>query len=132
VTGASTVERTVARVLLWGGLLSVSLMLAGLLIYAAQGQPHVREVVRVVRNRQAGLAVDVFTSLHDVRRALAQWPVDALAVSTLGLLGLLATPVAGVFAAALSFWRHGDRQYAVVAAVVLAMLLVSLILAGGG
>jgi uncharacterized membrane protein len=132
MTGPAAVERTVARALLWGGLLSVAVMIAGLTIYAVQGQPHARDLVRVVRNRQAGLAVDVFTSVEDVRRALGHRPIDALAVATLGLLGLLATPVAGVTVAVVSFWRHGDRQYSLIAAAVLAMLCVSLALAGGG
>jgi uncharacterized membrane protein len=117
---SSTVERAVARALLWGGVFSVSIMLGGLALYAVQGHPHARDAVRVMHNRQAGRAVDVFTSLSDVRRALGQRPVDALAVATLGLLALLATPMVGVAVA--SFWRQGDRQYALIAAAVLAML----------
>ena len=132
MSGSSAVERVVARALLWGGLLSVSLMLGGLAVYAVQGPPQARDVVRVVRNRQAGRAVDVFTSLCDVRRALTRRPPDALAIATLGLVCLLATPVAGVALATLSFWRYGDRQYAVIAAAVLALLLASLALATGG
>jgi uncharacterized membrane protein len=132
MSGSSAVERVVARALLWGGLLSVSLMVGGLAVYAVQGQPQARDVVRVVRNRQAGRAVDVFASLGDVRRALTRRPPDALAIATLGLVCLLATPVAGVALASLSFWRHGDRQYAVIAAAVLALLLASLALATGG
>ena len=132
MSGSSAVERVVARALLWGGLLSVSLMLGGLAVYAVQGPPQARDVVRVVRNRQAGRAVDVFTSLGDVRRALTRRPPDALAIATLGRVCLLATPVAGVALATLSFWRYGDRQYAVIAAAVLALLLASLALATGG
>jgi uncharacterized membrane protein len=128
---SSTVERAVARALLWGGVFSVSIMLGGLALYAVQGHPHARDAVRVMHNRQAGRAVDVFTSLSDVRRALGQRPVDALAVATLGLLALLATPMVGVAVAVASFWRQGDRQYALIAAAVLAMLLVSLALATG-
>ena len=41
MSAASGVERVVARMLAWGGLLSVSLMLGGLVVYALQGQPHV-------------------------------------------------------------------------------------------
>lgn len=125
---AAAVERAVARILLWGGLLSVALMLSGLAVYAAQGRPRVREAVRVVQNRQAGRAVDVFTSLSDVGRALCQQPPDALAIAALGLLCLLATPVAGVAVATVWFWRQRDRSYAFISAVVLAMLLLSLVL----
>jgi uncharacterized membrane protein len=131
VSGPSAVERLVARALLWGGLLSVSLMLGGLVVYAAQGQPEARDVVRVLHNRQAGRAVDVFTSLGDVRRALARRPPDALAIATLGLVCLLVTPVAGVALASIAFWRQGDLTYTAIAAAVLALLLASLALAGG-
>ena len=127
-----TVERLIARVLLLGGLLSVSLMLGGLLFYAVQGHPESREIVRVVRNREAGRAVDVFTSLGDVRRALTQRPPDPLAVTALGLVCLMVTPVLGVAAAILAFWRVRDRDYATIACIVLAMLLLSFALAAGG
>ena len=126
------VERVIARLLMLGGLLSVSLVLAGLVVYAAQGHPEAREMVRVVHNREAGRAVDVFTSLGDVRRALAQRPPDPLAVTALGLVCLLATPVLGVAAAGVGFWRAGDREYTLIAGVVLAMLLLSFALAAGG
>lgn len=128
---ASAVERAVARVLLWGGLLSVFLMLLGLALYAGQAHSHVREVMRIVQNREAGRAVDVFTSLAEVSRALRQRPPEALAIATLGLLCLLATPVVGVSVAAVSFWREHDRRYALISAVVLAMLLVSLAFVAG-
>ena len=126
------VERLIARVLLLGGVLSVSLVLGGLVFHAVQGRPEAREIVRVVRNREAGRAVDVFTSLGDVRRALAQYPPDPLAVTALGLVCLLATPVLGVAVAGVAFWRAGDRDYATIAGVVLGMLLLSFALAAGG
>ena len=130
MSATSGVERVVARMLAWGGLLSVSLMLGGLVVYALQGQPHVHDVLAVAHDRQAGRAVDVFTSLNDVGRALRQRPPDGLAITTLGLVCLLVTPVAGVALAIPAFWREGDRQYALIAAVVLAMLLVSFVVAG--
>ena len=126
------VERIIGRLLMFGGLLSVSLMLAGLIFYAVEGHPQAREIVRVVHNREAGRAVDVFTSLGDVRRALVQRPPDPLAITALGLACLLITPVLGVAAAGVGFWRAGDRDYAVIAGIVLAMLLLSFALAAGG
>jgi len=80
------VERAVARVLFWGGLFSVSLMLMGLCAYAARDQPHAWEGLRTVQNRQAGGDVDIFTTLADVRRGLRQRPLEGLALATLGLL----------------------------------------------
>ena len=51
-----------------------------------------------------------------------------------GLLGIGSgafTPVASVAAAIPAFFGEGDRQYAAVAGIVLSMLLISLLLAGG-
>jgi uncharacterized membrane protein len=127
----SAVERMVARVLLWGGLVSVSVMLLGLAIYAVQGQSRGREALRVVQSRQDGRPVGVFTSLTEIRRGLDQRPPDALAITAVGLLCLLGTPVAGVVVAIISFQRHRDLRYTLISAIVLAMLLVSLLLAGG-
>ena len=129
---APVVERLVARVLLLGGLLSVSLVLGGLVVDAVQGRPQALEIVRVIKNRETGRAVDVFTSLGDVRRGLVQRPPDPLAVSALGLVCLVATPVVGVAAASIAFWRAGDRQYATIAGVVLGMLMLSFALAAVG
>jgi uncharacterized membrane protein len=128
----SPVERPIARVLMVGGLVSIGLVLVGLVLYAAEGQPQARELVRVVHNRAAGRAVDVFTSLADVRRALVQRPPDPLAIAALGLVCLLATPVLGVVAAIATFWRAGDRDYLAIAGVLLGMLLLSFVLAAAG
>jgi uncharacterized membrane protein len=76
--------------------------------------------------------VDVFTSLGDVRRGLARRPLDPLAVTALGLVCLLVTPVLGVAAASVGFLRAGDRDYAAIAGLVLGMLLLSFALAAGG
>jgi len=126
------VERIIARILTFGGLFSIALVLGGLVVWAAEGQPQAREIVRVVHNREAGRAVDVFTSLSDVRRAIVQRPPDPLAVTALGLVCLLVTPVVGVAAAAVAFWRAGDRDYVAISSIVLAMLVLSFALAAGG
>jgi len=132
VNGSAAVQRLVGRVLLWGGLLAIFLVLTGLAFYALSGHPNAREIVRVVHNREAGRPVDVFMSLGDVRRALAQRPPDPLAITALGLVCLLATPAFGVAAAVVLFWRAGDRLYAGIAAGVLGMLLLSFALAATG
>ena len=125
------IERIIARILTFGGLFSIALVLGGLVVYAAAGHPQAREIVRV-HNREAGRAVDVFTSLGDVWRALAQRPPDPLAITALGLVCLLVTPVLGVAAAAVAFWRSGDRDYAAISGIVLAMLVLSFALAAAG
>jgi uncharacterized membrane protein len=127
----SAVERIVARTLTWGGLLSVSLILGGLVTYALHEAPAGARLDPSVRDQPGRGPAEVFTSLADIRRALARRPPDALAIAALGLACLLATPVTAVGLAIPAFWREGDRRYAAIAAVVLGMLLVSLALAGG-
>jgi len=89
------IERIIARILTFGGLFSIALVLGGLVVYAAEGHPQAREIVRVVHNREAG-------------------------------------PVLGVAAAAVAFWRSGDRDYAAISGIVLAMLVLSFALAAAG
>src|SRR5206468_8600971 len=125
----ATTERIIARILTFGGLFSIALVLGGLVFYAAEGHPQAREIVRVMHSREAGRAVDVFTSLGDVRRALAQRPPDPLAITALGLVGLLVVPVVGVAAAAVAFWRAGDRDPAAVSRPAPALLVPRLALA---
>ena len=132
MSATAAIERLIARILTFGGIVSIALVLGGLVFYAAEGHPQAREIVRVMHNREAGLAVDVFTSLGDVRRALAQQPPDPLAITALGLVCLLVTPVLGVAAATVAFWRSGDRDYAAISGVVLAMLALSFALAAAG
>jgi uncharacterized membrane protein len=120
VSAPATVDRIVARALTWGGLLSVSLILGGVVAAGLLGQL-----------ATPGHPAEIFTSLGDIRRALALHPPHALAVTALGLVCLLATPVAAVGLAIPAFWRDGDRLYAAIAATVLAMLLVSLGVSAG-
>ena len=73
----------------------------------------------------------VYVSVADVARALSRWPAEPLAVVAAGILLLLATPVialVGVFAV---FAGTGERRYTVIAGVLIAALLVSLVLISG-
>ena len=129
----AAVEGVVARVLWWGGLLSVGLMLVSLVAYVGQGLPHAEEIMVTVRDHHAtGSGPDVFTTPAAISRALSHRPPDPLGLIALGLLGLLATPVLGVALVIPAFWRQGDRTYALIAAAVLGMLLVGLGLSFGG
>jgi uncharacterized membrane protein len=73
----------------------------------------------------------VFVSVAEVVRGLSARPIDPLAVTALGLVLLLVTPVLGVALAIPAFLARGDYQYAAIAAFVFAMLVVSALLAGG-
>jgi uncharacterized membrane protein len=127
-----TVERMVSRILLWGGVVGTALMVAGLVGYAVRAGIHgeTLNVTRVIENRAAGHAADVFVSVSQVFRGLRHRPVDPLAIAALGILALLATPVTAIVAAVPTFLMAGDRRYATIAAVLAAVLIVSLF-AGG-
>jgi uncharacterized membrane protein len=127
------IEPLIARVLFWGGLLGVVVMLAGLLLWAHQGglQGQVLEVRRVLRPGRSGHPADVFVSLSEVVGGLTTPPRDPLAMVALGVILLLITPVIGVAAAIPAFLRNGDRRYAAIAGIVLSMLLANLLFAGG-
>ena len=126
------VEALIARILFWGGLLSIALVLLGLGLYAAQGgfHAHVLALHRVVGLDQAH-PPGVFVSLPEVLRGLRARPPDALAVIALGLVLLLMTPVLGVALAIPGFLAAADHRYAAIATVVFTMLVLSALLAGG-
>lgn len=125
---AFPVEYLVARVLLVGGLLGLGLIALGLGLYAAHGGFHQHVLLL---SRPAGEAPPgVFISLRQIAVGLRHRPVDPLAVSALGLVLLMVTPGAAVTLAIPAFLAARDFRYATIAALVLAMLLVSLLLAG--
>ncbi len=123
-----SVEHLVSRILLFGGLLGIGLVLLGLGLYAAHGgfRHHVLDLTR----RPAGHPPGVFVSVRQVTDGLASRPIDPLALSALGLVILMVTPAVAVAAALPAFWCTGDRRYALIALVVLAMLALSATLAG--
>jgi uncharacterized membrane protein len=127
------VEWVIAQILLWGGILGGLLVVLGLILFAGHGgfERPVLEVHRLIRPGRADHPPEVFVSVPEVLRGLRARPVDPLAVIALGLVLLLITPVVSVAAAIPAFFGEGDRQYAAVAGIVLSMLLISLLLAGG-
>jgi uncharacterized membrane protein len=125
----AAVQGLVARVLFWGGLLSIALVMAGLVLYAARGGFH-GHTLRLDRD-PAATAPGNFSSVGQVLAGLRTRPVDPLAVSALGLVLLLMTPVLGVATAVPAFLASGDRRYAAIAAAVFTMLVASIVLAGG-
>jgi uncharacterized membrane protein len=124
-----SVEYLVARTLLVGGLIGIALILAGGALYAVHGGFH-HQAVHLIRPPD-GRAPGVFTSVRQVVDGLRGRPMDPLAVTALGLVALMATPIVAVALAIPTFLRADDRRYAAIAAIVLAMLVVSLAVAGG-
>ena len=113
-----TAEVLASRILFWGGVLSILLM--GFGIWGAYELP----------KEEATKAPGVYTSVGQVARALARWPVEPLAIVAAGILLLLATPFASVVAVCVVFALGGDRRYAGVAALLVGALLVSFLFVG--
>lgn len=127
-------EALVARLLFFGGVASVALMLSGLvdLELHAAATGHALDLPRVVENRQAGRSVDVFVSLPAVARALGQWPPDPVAIMTAGVVVLLLTPTLGLVTALVGFVQEGDRTYAIISTLLILALLFGFALRLGG
>lgn len=126
------VERVVGRLLFWGGLSSIALLIAGLVLYAITGsyRAHAQEIEQL-RHDRPGRPSAVVVSFGELIRGLSQGPVDPVKVMALGVVILLVVPVAGVAVAIPSFLRVGDRRYALITAAVLGLLAVGFLLAGG-
>jgi uncharacterized membrane protein len=123
------VELLVARTLLVGGLLGIALILVGGGLYAARGGFH-HHLLQLSRPSGAAPA-GVYTSVRQVLDGLRRRPVDPLALTALGLVALMATPILAVALAIPGFLQAGDRRYAAIAGIVLALLVVSLAAVGG-
>jgi len=132
-TRDARVEGLIARILLGGGLVSIALIVAGLALFAAHGgfSDRTLELHRVVRAGGGAHPADVFVSFSEVAGGLTAHPIDGRAVIALGLAFLLVTPVVGVAAAIPGFLAAHDYRYGMIASIVLAMLAVSFLFAGG-
>lgn len=101
------VNRATARVLTWGFRISAALLVLGLLIAAARGE-------------------SLYTSLEglpDLFDDLVHG--HGPAIVGLGILLMIATPIAATIGAIASFVRLGDRRYALITSTVLLILLIS-------
>jgi len=130
----SAVERIVSRILWWGGVVSIALMLVGLVSYAAREgiRSDSFAMPRAAARGSAGTPPNVFTSVPQVLQGLRRGPIDSLAVATVGVLALLATPVIAVVAAIPAFVTEGDRRYALIATMLPIALIGSLLFGGAG
>lgn len=126
-------ERVAARVLFWGGVVSVGIMLYGLVAAGLASRAGLDPTLRALRSatRQHGQATDTVTTVHEVVRGLTHRPVEPVAVAALGILSLLLTPIAAVAATIPAFLSEGDRRYAGISALLLLALVTSLWIGGG-
>jgi hypothetical protein len=146
-------EILASRILFWGGLLSIALMVIGMWgvpvgtwgapggsdstsTWGAPGAPqapHERPSGGAAGPLERPVAAKpraVYTSIGQVVAAVARRPVEPLAIVASGILLLLVTPFASVVAVFVVFVVAGDRKYAGVAAVLIGALLVSLLFVG--
>jgi uncharacterized membrane protein len=108
-------DRAIARLLTYGTYVSVGLLVIGALLMFA------RRIAPLAGGPpfQAELVVD---DLLNLRAAGFMW---------LGLIAVIATPTARVVAALIGFARRGERTMALVAALILAVIALSVVLAQG-
>jgi hypothetical protein len=99
------------RTLFWGFRIGAVLLVIGMVLTLASGQPLSHEA-------------DPFGAI--LAKVLAG---NAPGVIDLAILWFMGIPVATVIVVAVSFWRLGDRRYAALSLVVLAILAVSIALA---
>jgi uncharacterized membrane protein len=99
------------KTLFWGFRLGAALLAMGIVVALVKGEP---------LGHEADPIPDVIAM---VRAGYASGIID------LAILWFMLTPVATVIVVAASFWRLGDRRYALLSLVVLAILGVSVALA---
>ena len=104
------INRLVHRVLMTGLAISATLLVAGLVVWAARGGLLPRSVTGPVQ------------ALRDIGG------LRPVGFFSLGLLALILTPFARVAGSVVIFLREHDRRYATITAAVLAIMVASILL----
>jgi uncharacterized membrane protein len=99
------------RTFFWGFRLGAALLALGVVLALVKGEP---------LGREADPIAQVLAEVH---------AGNASGVIDLAILWFMMTPVAATVVVAVSFWRLGDRRYAVLCLAVLVILGVSIALA---
>lgn len=113
------IELVIAQLLRAGVLISAFVVIAGAILYLGP-HPWARVDYRVFHSEPAELRT-VDGILHDA------FAGHASGIMQLGLLLLIATPIARVAFSVFAFAMEGDRMYVVFTLIVLAILLYSLL-----
>ncbi|HEV2127822.1 MAG TPA: DUF1634 domain-containing protein [Thermomicrobiales bacterium] len=96
-----------ARVLTWGFRISAALLLIGIVVSAVQGE-------------------ELHESVADIPTIIEQiLDGNGAGIVALGILVMIATPIAATLSVVLSCLRIGDRRYAIIASAVLIILFIS-------
>src|SRR5215469_3253149 len=111
-------ENTIANLLRGGVLLSAFVVIVGAVLYLGA-----HPLARVSYRSFTG-APEQLRTVHGIVRSASSG--QARSIMQLGLLLLIATPVARVVFSILAFAAEGDRMYVVFTLIVLAVLLYSL------
>ncbi len=112
------VERMISNLLRAGVLLAAIVVIVGAVPYLAL-HPRTHVSYRTFQGEP-----DYLKTVHGVIGAAFSW--NTRAVIQLGLLLLIATPIARVIFSAMAFAVEGDRMYVAFTLIVLAVLLYSL------
>jgi uncharacterized membrane protein len=112
---AVSLERSIARLLTIGTYASVALLVLGVVLMLATG----------IAPRSGGPAFDITKLVSDL---LALRPAGFI---WLGLVAVVATPAARVLTALIGYARRRDRTMAIVAALILVVIALSVALAQG-
>jgi uncharacterized membrane protein len=122
------VDTAISRLLRGGVLLSISVILVGLALSFIHHPQYVSSKTDLVHLTDAGTVYphtlgDVFTRVRNAR---------GQAIVMVGLLLLIATPVARVGFSIVAFAIERDRLYVLITAAVLTLLLVSFLIGAAG
>ncbi len=118
------VDTAISDLLRGGVLLSISVIIIGLMLSFIHHPQYVRSKADLARLTDAGTVYphtlgDVYTRIREAR---------GQAIVMLGLLLLIATPVARVAFSIFAFSLDGDRLYVLITIAVLTLLLVSFLI----
>lgn len=120
----AAIEAVVLRVLQVGVLASVVLVVVGALLSALRLRGALIDPARLPEFVGDGAARP--RTLHELASGLVALEPESL--MSLGILVLIATPIARVLASMIAFIRLRDRAFTILTAAVLAALLVSFLL----
>lgn len=112
-----------------GNLLRIGVLVAAAVAVAGGGAVLVQHGARVANYGTFTGETAEFTSIGGIVRGVRA--LDSRAVVQLGLVLLIATPIARVVFSLVAFLLQRDRLYVVITGIVLAVLVFSLVFGGG-
>jgi uncharacterized membrane protein len=117
-------ERWIAATLRSGVVASVALIVVGLTLSFIHHPAYMRDPAELTRLVTPGAAFP--KTLHELADGLGHG--EGRAITVLGLLALIATPIMRVAISVLTFIEQKDKRFALITATVFALLILSLVL----